>query len=316
MKNKKILASVLSFMLIFGGFFVLPADAQTKPKTKKKKVVVKPTPADKKIMPNGSFPNVEDPSMISVSPSDGVTMLVSNQTVKNSVSKPFVFVARDAKTYDGLRNKVSGLPTTDAIDFKKYFVVAAFLGVKRTGGYGIKINKIGDAVQINAVEPPKDAMVTMALTNPFAAAKIEIINDETAPVRIADDWMKDSTNYEITTSNFVTSGGFVANEHEIELEGTINLSQMDNFVTAQLLISRSGSESNRRIKELATGFVEPDGTITFFFVPTGNLLDSPSSPLKASGKLTKDSLVLNFESLPWTVSDGFEGKGRIEAKRR
>lgn len=319
MKNIRILAIILSLSLICGGLAMFvttdSANAQTKTKSKKKKKHIRkiaPKTMPKTDTPSGSMPKVEDASKIPNSPNDGVTMLLSND---GGNGKPFVFVARDAKTYSLLQKKFPALPTASTIDFKTNIVVAAFLGTKPTGGYGVKINKIGNAVQISPIEPPKDAMLTMSLTNPFAVAKIEFREDEMLPIRVGESWTKDLKSYQITASDFVSSGGFIGRSQKIDLQGTINISQMDNFVTAELLISRKGAESGRQMKEFATGFVEPNGAITFEFMNTGNLIDVPSAPLKASGKLTENSLVLTFESLPTMVADGFEGSGKIEAKK-
>ena len=63
------------------------------------------------------------------------------------------------------------------IDFTKNQVVALFLGMKKTGGYSISVDKVekidGKLVIYKKIESPKaDDMVTMALTNPFVIAEI------------------------------------------------------------------------------------------------------------------------------------------------
>lgn len=63
------------------------------------------------------------------------------------------------------------------VDFAKNQVVALFLGMKKTGGYSISIDKIqeidGKLILYKKVNRPKsDEMVTMALTNPFVIAEI------------------------------------------------------------------------------------------------------------------------------------------------
>lgn len=67
------------------------------------------------------------------------------------------------------------------VDFSKNQVVALFLGTKNTGGHGISIDRV--EAQDNKIivykkiqRPDKDAMVTMALTNPFVIAEIHSKN--------------------------------------------------------------------------------------------------------------------------------------------
>lgn len=68
------------------------------------------------------------------------------------------------------------------VDFSKNQVVALFLGTKNTGGHGISIDRV--EAQDNKIivykkiqRPDKDAMVTMALTNPFVIAEIHSKNE-------------------------------------------------------------------------------------------------------------------------------------------
>lgn len=70
-----------------------------------------------------------------------------------------------------------GVEETPKVDFTKNQVVALFLGMKRTGGYTISIDKVeeldGKLIIYKKVDSPEaDEMVTMALTNPFVIAEI------------------------------------------------------------------------------------------------------------------------------------------------
>lgn len=67
------------------------------------------------------------------------------------------------------------------VDFSKNQVVALFLGTKNTGGHGISIDRVeaqDDKIIVykKIQTPDKDAMVTMALTNPFVIAEIHSKN--------------------------------------------------------------------------------------------------------------------------------------------
>ena len=90
------------------------------------------------------------------------------------VETPFIFIARDAKTYEKLRSLVEDLPAVSEIDFTKQAAVAAFAGTKNTGGYSVSIKQTGENASVEVVKPPKDALVTMALTSPFKIALVPV----------------------------------------------------------------------------------------------------------------------------------------------
>ncbi|MDX6269241.1 MAG: hypothetical protein QOD28_464, partial [Acidobacteriota bacterium] len=62
----------------------------------------------------------------------------------SSVRDAFVFVARDAQTYATLRQWHEQLPPLGADFFKANAVVAAYLGQRSSGGYGVQFTR-GDA---------------------------------------------------------------------------------------------------------------------------------------------------------------------------
>ncbi len=64
------------------------------------------------------------------------------------------------------------------VDFDRQVVVAAFLGRRRTGGYGLEIADIERGsefitIHIRELSPPPDAMVTQALTWPAVLILVE-----------------------------------------------------------------------------------------------------------------------------------------------
>ncbi|MDD3004073.1 protease complex subunit PrcB family protein [Flavobacterium sp.] len=68
------------------------------------------------------------------------------------------------------------------IDFSKNQVVALFLGTKNTGGHAIAIDRVeakeGKIIVYKKIQKPdRDAMVTLALTNPFVIAEIHSKNE-------------------------------------------------------------------------------------------------------------------------------------------
>ena len=68
------------------------------------------------------------------------------------------------------------------IDFKKESVVALFLGLKSSGGYGIKIKDVTEKnskiyLTVEKTSPKPGENVTMAMTNPFVIVKINSVKE-------------------------------------------------------------------------------------------------------------------------------------------
>ena len=69
-------------------------------------------------------------------------------------------------------------PQLPDVDFSKYSVVAAMMGIQDTGGHSIDVVKVAEAnniigVKIEEMEPARNCVVTEALTSPFHIVKIE-----------------------------------------------------------------------------------------------------------------------------------------------
>ena len=69
-------------------------------------------------------------------------------------------------------------PPLPAVDFSRKMVIAIFLGTKPTGGYGVEILRVkmsGDKLLALYKEtvPPRGAMVTQVLTQPYHMIKIQ-----------------------------------------------------------------------------------------------------------------------------------------------
>ncbi|MEJ7617649.1 MAG: protease complex subunit PrcB family protein [Pyrinomonadaceae bacterium] len=97
-----------------------------------------------------------------------------------SLADPFLLVVRDRETYLAARRSIKELPEVDAAFFREHMLVAAFLGSRNTGGYGVRITMENGVVKVRAKTPPADAMTTQAFTYPFAVASIKA-SDEQAP---------------------------------------------------------------------------------------------------------------------------------------
>ncbi len=75
-------------------------------------------------------------------------------------------------------------PTPPEIDFGEQIVVAAFLGRRPTGGYGVEISAIcwdettdSAVIRVARRKPDPDAMVTQALTAPFHLVRTMVLPD-------------------------------------------------------------------------------------------------------------------------------------------
>lgn len=83
------------------------------------------------------------------------------------------------KLWKELHAHTSPLPPLPEVDFSRETVIAAFLGTKTTGGYGIEIidlteieGKLTAAVKTRTPSPGE--MVTMAITRPYHIVKVNI----------------------------------------------------------------------------------------------------------------------------------------------
>lgn len=69
-------------------------------------------------------------------------------------------------------------PPLPRVDFTKEMVLAALMGEQRTGGYAIEIVQVRQqkkqiVVTVRRQTPPKDALTTMALTQPYHLLVVE-----------------------------------------------------------------------------------------------------------------------------------------------
>jgi hypothetical protein len=82
-------------------------------------------------------------------------------------------VVRSERDFAALWKQHTGAANAPAVDFKKYDVVAAFAGEKRTGGHSVRFDGIqrgrrSAVVHVTFLSPAPDMFVTQALTYPWA----------------------------------------------------------------------------------------------------------------------------------------------------
>ena len=149
----------------------------------------------------GSESSADDPSETpeaSEEPRDLNVERVSSDPPGQGPRRPQVIVAPSARD-------LSGATPTSVPDSGSGAYLAAYWGEKPTGGYSLAVESArceGDRVTVRLVlkEPPQDAVVTQALTYPYAVAVVRDLDlrgkqlsfvDQTGrdlgwPVRLAD----------------------------------------------------------------------------------------------------------------------------------
>lgn len=232
-----------------------------------------------------------------------------------TVETPFIFAARSAETYEQLGQLIENLPPAAEIDFTKAAVVAAFAGTKNTGGYSVAIRRAGDAISIEVVEPPKDAVTTDALTQPFAVALVPVGEENVLPpLKPSANWRDAMRNYKITSAQFESSGGIAGRLKKFSAEGTIGVLSFGDFITIFFDLAGKGADKNLRLTETASGVLK-DGKVSMARLNAGSFAEGPKPPLAVSGTIVGDTIFLSFEPLPSRSADGFQVGGKIEAAR-
>ncbi|HVG36030.1 MAG TPA: protease complex subunit PrcB family protein [Pyrinomonadaceae bacterium] len=233
------------------------------------------------------------------------------------VNDAFVAVARDAETYQELRRLDDNLPILNADEFNGMAVVAAFLGQRRTGGYSVEITRSADgAVRISETRPPQGAMTTQALSSPYKIVSVPIENERVLKLDLDPNWKASQRLYQITSGEFTMSGGFAGRSENMRLQGGFNIMRHATLATFLFDVKGAGGTRPRELKEVATGIVQDSGAVSLARFNAGSLVEPPANLLKAKGQFTaeENELMLEFESLPSTVADGYQGRGRLAAK--
>lgn len=257
--------------------------------------------------------NTEKQSNESVSNPAGSEIKIIAQGANSQVEDPFIFTIRSAETYAQLSNLIENLPPASAVDFGNTAIVAAFAGTKNTGGYSVNIVNSAGKIAIASAAPPPDAMVTQALTTPYAVAVVPVDKDEALPLELSGEWSKAAENYKITSGEFESSGGITGRAQKFTAEGTIKILRFGDYAT--LVFDLSGAEKARALNSVASGTIK-EGKIELARVDAGTFAQTPRPPLKVSGTIAADKLTLNFDPRPAVgVSDSFQVHGKIEAAK-
>lgn len=234
----------------------------------------------------------------------------------SSIRESFIFVARDTETYARLRELNNKLPELGADFFKSNAVVAAFLGERRSGGYGVRIERAaGGLLRVSEKTPPKDAMVTMALTAAFQIVSVGVREESPLALELDATWQEAARPYKVGAGDFTRMGGFAGRMERSTLKGDIRIMRHAQLATLFLDLQGTGAEGARALQDTASGTVAPDGNITLTRLDPGSFVPPPRYPLRARGNFSnnEDKLSLTFEITEAKVNDGYGGQGKLEA---
>jgi hypothetical protein len=233
------------------------------------------------------------------------------------VSNAFIAVARDADTYAALRRLIPNLPEVDKEFFNSNLVVAAFLGERRTGGYSVRFRRAGDgALRIEETRPPKDAIVTQAITTPFSVASVPVETQGSVAIDAGEAWRAMIRPYKIMEGEFTMSGGIAGRTEKFGLAGGIGVMREGSLATLLFDLQGKDGAKLRQLRDAASGVVQSDGRLAVGHLGAGSLVTQPADALNATGTFAESerTLSLTFSSIPGKVRDGFNGKGSLKAE--
>ena len=228
----------------------------------------------------------------------------------SNIETPYIFVARDKKTYYQLQNLVEGLPKD--IDFKKNAVVAGFGGERSSGGWTVDIRKKSARVLVDLKSPGKDTMTTQAITTPFKVSLIPLNEGEELPLDITASYLKNSKTFQVKKGDFEYTGGIAGIRKKFNAVGTIQIITFGDYVTVLFDLKGKGTEQNRKLAEIASGTLK-NGNILLSRLDAGSFVENPNPPFMVKGIMKDKQLSLNFEPLSSNIADGFRGKGNLTA---
>jgi hypothetical protein len=296
----KIFKFFILTLLSISLFTIVGAEAQTK----KKKVIRKTKTATSKKTPKPTVkppvvePRVEDYKIIA-------------EGAQAKAEEPFLFIARDAKTYAQLQTLVENLPDAATIDFTKEAVVAAFAGTKPTAGWEVLIRRLSDKVLIDLSEPRKDVMTAQMLTAPYKIAVVPVEEEKPLTLEATPTWTNKMTNYRVSKGNFIYSGGFAFRERTFGAEGSIGVLTHGDLVTMTFNLTAKGDKA-MMLAETISGSLK-DGKVELSRLDAGTFSENPKPPVNVLGTISDTKLSLRFEPNPTGVADGFQARGTVEA---
>ncbi len=262
------------------------------------------------------------PKDIPLPPRTGMTVEIKQAEILadgsySKIEKPFIYVARTKEDYMRLNDLVEGFSSDKEIDFNKQAVVAAFAGMKNSGGYSIDIYKLQGRTNVVIKNPPADAMVTQAITYPYKISVVDIEEQDSMNIAYSDEFKNEMTGYKVTSSDFEFEGGFIGRQTKFKAEGTISVMKYNDFVTYSFDLKGIGSESNRVLNEMSSGSLN-ESSSDLSRLEAGSFIDRPHPPLNVYVNFANEKLMMKFEpgKRDYVVNDGFVGRGSLEARKQ
>lgn len=241
------------------------------------------------------------------------TIKVLAEDLHAGFAEPFVAIAYDAETYAKLRKLSPKMPEVSADVFEKNAVIVAFLGQRRTGGYGVKfVPGPGNTVTIMETKPAPGTMVMQVLSSPMKVVSIPRVDGKPLSVQYPAGLIKGAVKYQVMVGDFASVGGIAGRKVEFKVNGWVTVARHDEFVTMWFDLNDNYKKPARMLNSMASGTVDANGKFSLGYVHPGTFIQSPYAPMRADGMLAPKRLTLRFESLPPTVADGFEGHGNLE----
>lgn len=233
-----------------------------------------------------------------------------------SIREPFIFIARDAETYASLRALQDKLPELGADFFKSNAVIAAFLGERRTGGYGVSITRAANRLLVTEKTPPKGAMVTMALTAPFQIVSAGVREESPLALELDATWQAAARPYKVEAGEFMPMGSPASRPERASVKGDIRIMRHGQLATLTFALhGTSGEEGVHTLQDTVSGTITPEGVLTLTRLNPGSFAPPPRYPLRASGNFRDDegALSLSFEVTQAKADGGYGGQGKLEA---
>lgn len=238
---------------------------------------------------------------------------------QSKMTEPFIYIARTKTDFDNLKTLIEGFSTDKKIDFKKQAVIAAFAGTKNTGGYSVSITETEGQPNVAIKSPPKDAMVTQALTSPYKVSIVSVEEEDSLNVVISEEFQSKVKKYIIPSGRFEFAGGFLSMQSKFDIEGIIGVMKANDFITFIFNLKGKGNASQRKLIEFASAKIEGGSNSIQYNtkiarVEGGNFIDKPHPPFVVEVKFAAGNIFMKFNpgKRDYVVSDGYEGRGELD----
>lgn len=294
MKHKFLLMTTI---LLFG--LALGCIAQ------EKEIIKEPNPIGKK--KSEKYPKVKEKE----------NMKVLAKGSYSKVETPFIYVARDKSALKNLKEMARIDALKDDIDLEKNLVLGAFAGTLRTGGYSVIFEEKENSIFVKLKRPPKDAMVTQALTQPFQIILLPAEKFNSSKLKLSGQWKNKAQNYRVKSGKFEFSGGFAGIRREFEPRGHIEVFKLNGLITFIVDLDSLEEDENRTLFDVvSTRSVEEN--ILPVKINSGNFITPPHPEMLFKPLLKDDRLSfdLKTDDKGYPISDGFKGKGTFQAVKK